>query len=761
MAKARTVRHQPRRNSLGRNLLSAAMQPLAVQPWAWRIEAGPMFLVFACTLALYGYTAPREVALEDDGLFLMILHYFGVGHPPGYPLYTLLGSPFYHLLPETLTPAYRGHLFSAFMGAIACVAIYAIMAMLVRSRLCALAAGLAYAVSEAFWSQSIIAEVYTLNAAIFFIVLAMCLRYAAHIGPATRRNMILYMAIAFMYGLGLSNHWPLLGLGSVGLLMVVLSQMGTIIRRVPLGLLCLALGLLPYLWMYLRSNTDVPINFLGPIKLDSMWFYISRGSYASVDYQTGVGWEEKLVFSQYFLVQLTRQFTLLGLVLAGLGWVVMLRSKRHGWLAVSLSVSWVMAGPLLVYLLDFQTEFVWFSVFRVYHLMCYGITAIWFGYGLAWLGKQVARYWPQRKGALAIQATTAVLVITLSLVSNWQQNNRRDYTWARDFAMYQLSNVAEGAKLFTNSDTELPVGYLHMVEGVRPDIEIFNDRSLVFALRLYPPVATPTSKARIIANYVNQTAPAPIYYIPHQSKLFQQNGVGSEYTGFWRRLKRNSSQESFDLAENLQPWVEANMKIANTTKDRMTRFLAANTIAHLIDNVKQAIRQGHDLDPKWQETITRAYAENDLVHFLHLGEDTFGNKLDLQRAQEELIWIDEVLAATQEIHVFDNSNWSDLLFLKSMIYANFPNLVSGQVEEEYERLLLRALQIDFKQRQFQALVDYYRSVNRQSDALALLNEHYPAGSSLPAEYQDVHELLTNEIKLGNLLRPVVKFAWDS
>lgn len=75
----------------------------------------PLLLVSAL-LVLYGWSAPRTVALEDDGLFLLAAYFNGVAHPPGYPLYTLLA----HLI--TYLPlgsvAWRVHLLSGIFGAL-------------------------------------------------------------------------------------------------------------------------------------------------------------------------------------------------------------------------------------------------------------------------------------------------------------------------------------------------------------------------------------------------------------------------------------------------------------------------------------------------------------------------------------------------------------------------------------------------------------------------------------------------------------------
>ena len=59
-------------------------------------------------------------------------------------------------------------------------------------------AALALGLSPAFWSQSIIAEVYTPNTLFAFTLLWLALRE----GPL--------WAMALLFGLSLSNHWPLM-----------------------------------------------------------------------------------------------------------------------------------------------------------------------------------------------------------------------------------------------------------------------------------------------------------------------------------------------------------------------------------------------------------------------------------------------------------------------------------------------------------------------------------------------------------------------
>jgi hypothetical protein len=132
-------------------------------------------VVFLGALALYWRTlAPSVATIFDDSLeFQVVCPTLGIAHPTGYPLYTLLGK-FFTLIPVGDT-AYRVNLMSAFFAALTVVVIYLIVRILTDGSLAALFASLAIAVSPVFWSQAVIAEVYSLNA--FFTALVVYLLF--------------------------------------------------------------------------------------------------------------------------------------------------------------------------------------------------------------------------------------------------------------------------------------------------------------------------------------------------------------------------------------------------------------------------------------------------------------------------------------------------------------------------------------------------------------------------------------------------------
>ena len=190
--------------------------------------------VLLASFAVYFYTLAPTLTLEDSGELAVASDYLGVPHPPGYPIWTLVTWFFqwiFHWVNYNghPNPAWSVGLASAVAGAAAC----ALLALLVsrsgadllrsipaltdkigfrtENLLCAAAGvsgGLLLAFSPVLWSQSVIVEVYSLNA--LFQMGVLLLIYMWMCRP--KNDTLLYVA-AFLFGLGLTNHQTLLFLG--------------------------------------------------------------------------------------------------------------------------------------------------------------------------------------------------------------------------------------------------------------------------------------------------------------------------------------------------------------------------------------------------------------------------------------------------------------------------------------------------------------------------------------------------------------------
>ena len=711
--------------SLESFLIAAKKPPLLIKR-EWKSELPHLAFVFLLVFALYCYTAPRLVALEDDGLFLMNMKFFGVAHPPGYPLHTLLGGLFWRIF-FWGEPALRGHLFSGFAAAVACSAIYAITAMLLRGRIFAYAAGVAYGCSQTFWSQAIITEVYALNAMMFFIVFALCLKYASHRGvKRDSGHFRLFCVIALVYGLGLANHWPLMGLGSIGLAIIVASQTGSIIRRIPAGALFLTIGLLPYAWLVFRSHSGTIASFYGPIEtLDQFLFYVLRKGYAGVDKQSNVGLDDKIAFSLSLLRQMAWQFTPIGAAFSAVGFAVMARS-RHQWVWLGMLVSWFMSGFLLVIMIDFKAEYIWFSAFRVYPLLAYGLMAIWLALGMAWCADRL-RLSPTVRGPICGMAVAALAAASIGL--HWGENNRRDYRWAHDFASFKLLSLEPNAVLFTFDDLDVPVGYLHFVEEVRPDLIVFNDQGLVFGNRLYSPLTSDDRKRGILTEYVRKVQ-RPIYYHPLRTTLFGNPKFGSDFLGFLRRVNRDGPHDRVILSDALRRWLDANLDPAMVFPDQWTRHQHFNTVATLVNAIVIASLHGFALTDEWDEVIDRAKERNILARIIANSQLLASGRMSENELRRELKWSDGV--QREDYPQLGAQGFGHFYLLRANItYALDPN-GNG---EKYRDNLKTALQVfpESDNPALRPLLAYYYQKNDDDSFLSLMRQFFPKAEDIPKD----------------------------
>jgi len=191
------------------------------------------------------YLCPT-VFVGDAGDFLTAAFTLGIPHPPGYPVYTLLGHAFMEMpIPGGLSsPAFRMNLMSAIAGWGACVFLFLFLRRVIKTEWAALAGALALAFSRQFWQHAEIAEVYTLQILFVTLIFYLAVLYVQEkkIGWA--------LLMAFFMGLALSHQYAVL-LFYPGVLIFIGMNGGLKIKWtwVLLAFFIALLGLLPYAYL--------------------------------------------------------------------------------------------------------------------------------------------------------------------------------------------------------------------------------------------------------------------------------------------------------------------------------------------------------------------------------------------------------------------------------------------------------------------------------------------------------------------------------
>jgi len=444
------------------------------------LQAGAVAVVL---FALYAATSPRTVSLEDDGLFILSSYFLGVEHPPGYPLYTLIGHLFSKLPFGSV--AYRVHLASAFFGALSGSATWLVARRLIPGRLPAYLAAFALGFSPVFWSQAIIAKgTYTLNTFFVLVLVYLGLRACPPNSPPDPRDRVVLPLMALLFGLSLSNHWPLMFLVAPAFAILLWPRRVEIVTRLPLLAWLVVIGLLPYAWMVYLSTTPLPISFDGPLgSFADFWFFVTRAGYKGVDVSQSANWLDKVKFFRFLGEQLLIQFAVLGTVLAGVG-AAKLRRTLGDRVAAFLVVAFLGPSVVLLLLLSFDYDSASAHVFHVYPLPAYAVGALWLGLGFAWLRQ---RYSLGTAPALGAVAGLLAMILFVGSRTNMLQN----FDWAERYAHAVLRSLPQNAVVFVGGEFNLAtIAYFHMIEGERPDITLYQWRGLVLGNRLFPPIST-------------------------------------------------------------------------------------------------------------------------------------------------------------------------------------------------------------------------------------------------------------------------------
>jgi hypothetical protein len=455
----------------------------------------PTLLVCA---GAYLATVSSSISVVDTGLFMMVCDANGIAHPPGFPLATLICHPMMSLPFDGAIP---GNLFSTLFAILTLCALYLLCRLIDLSELeSALAVGV-MAVSTAFWSQSIVLEVYTLNSFLFICVMICCFCFSR---AGDGRWLV---AGSLFLGLGLSNHWPLIVVSSLCLLPFLIWKIRTLLNVLQSPMLMggcvlfLALGLSPYMLMFTKSGN--PMTMIGDVNsFSDLWLYVSRTTYEDSFTSSSAGGLGLLWWLSFASI---KQFGYLGMLFIPLG---MLRSlfDLAKPVAVSLLLLWV-ANCLVLPLL---TNHPFTELVQIYYstwiLLSFVSCSIWMVLGVRFL-------WAVSQSQAVTRLATALLTFIAVAVQSFPLLGANDTVWVERYNRLLLESLDQNALLIVAGDTQTgPLGALHYVQGVRPDIELRQQHNMLFGNRLANPRLNKEEQTRLLAEHIG-SSDRPVYSV--------------------------------------------------------------------------------------------------------------------------------------------------------------------------------------------------------------------------------------------------------
>jgi tetratricopeptide (TPR) repeat protein len=350
-------------------------------------------------------------------------------------------------------------------------AVCALATLLARRAGCsvgaALGAGWLLGLADAHWAQGVVAEVY--GATTLAVVATLFALRAWRVGPTPRR----LGAAAAVAGLSLGLHPLARGLLPLFGLFVLAERPRTLRepRALLAGLLGLALGLLPFLYLPIRSATNPFLDWGDPQTPSRFLDHVLLRQYT--DGHEGASlltWASLGKRFDDFLPILTRQLPLPVLALAAGGaWVVLRRERTFGVLLVATAGTTTLGIVLYTAARD---PFFFPSDFQNYCAPGFALLGLLAGFGL-----DGARSLLARAGGLAAKAASpacAVAALALSVWTHAANRPRNDRSADRFFEPWGralLQTVGrDGALLAYGDHFAFPCLFLQRVLGFRTDV---------------------------------------------------------------------------------------------------------------------------------------------------------------------------------------------------------------------------------------------------------------------------------------------------
>jgi len=219
----------------------------------WNSGITGFIIVSVIVLVVYIRTMAASVSFWDCGEFIACAHTLGIPHPPGAPLFTLLGRLF-SLVPLFGTVARRVNFLSALSGAMAAGMLSVVVQRISRnwfgrdlewkgvllSVVGGITAGLWMAFSDTYWSNAVETEVYAPATFLMILVVWLLLRWCqVRERPGGDRLLLVVMYLLF---LGIGIHLTVFLIAPAVFLLVIMVD-GERLRDWRFWLVSMALGL--------------------------------------------------------------------------------------------------------------------------------------------------------------------------------------------------------------------------------------------------------------------------------------------------------------------------------------------------------------------------------------------------------------------------------------------------------------------------------------------------------------------------------------
>jgi len=351
-----------------------------------------LIFTFFSILCLYIYTLTNTVYGGDAGDLVSAILTKGFPHPPGYPLYTLIGRMFLNFPINYLTAAGKVTLISSISTVCSFILIYLILIELVGKKInkpIAIVTILTLSVNYLIWLYAIVPEVFPLNVAITLGIFFSALRFK------NTGNLNWLAFILFLIGLGITHHHTFIFILPAVFILTKNQVKKTFFsfRKIIYLLFSLLIGLLPLIYLPISFNNHPEIIWGEANTIKGFIAILTRQTYGS--FVPGQFISNSPIHRLIQLVNLNNfiiaDFTLVGYLAIIIGLIVLYRAKIiEKQEKISLFLALILFGPFFTFYANFPlyNKFLLATVERFF-IIFYFLLAVPLYFGLSFLFEQL------------------------------------------------------------------------------------------------------------------------------------------------------------------------------------------------------------------------------------------------------------------------------------------------------------------------------------------------------------------------------------
>ncbi len=426
-------------------------------------------LFFLLIAIVYIHNLTRDIYGGDIGDLVTAAFVGGVAHPPGYPLFSLLGFILSHL-PIPLPVVSRVGLISVFSSLVGLILYYKFAMRVTKSIFLSLLSTSIFAFSYLFWLSAELPESLGLNN-----LFAIAILYLSILFYERKKIKYLYLA-AFLSGLSMT-HQMSIGLLFPALLILYVKHLKFILshKRLVISILFFLLGFAVYIYVPIAASRNPPINWDSATSLKNFIHLILRKDYGggSAYLTNSVPLEIRFINVLDYIKTIVLVFSYQILFVAFLGVVKLIKIDKR--LALSILLAFIFTGALSIFYVaaPFSRPTAW-GIYERYYTLSTVILMFSVPYGFLLIKNFLDSKFS--KPFYTYVLISYFLIIPFFLIQyNFPKTDLSKTTIGNSLANNIFSLLPKNSVLFVSGDnTTFNIWYAYYVLKERQDLDIIN-----------------------------------------------------------------------------------------------------------------------------------------------------------------------------------------------------------------------------------------------------------------------------------------------